>query len=298
MRGATQGGPVLAVPERISIHAPHAGRDVILNPIPQEVALFQSTRPMRGATISLTLRRSAALYFNPRAPCGRDGLYGYSRYLLPEFQSTRPVRARLQLRQELHAAKQISIHAPRAGATLQKPTSYFHITISIHAPRAGATKSGSPPCYTDSISIHAPRAGATRRIDGVYRRVYISIHAPRAGATRDHTLHGRIRANFNPRAPCGRDPLTSFVLLSRFNFNPRAPCGRDARNDVEHCPPKNFNPRAPCGRDHGYHSFRRGTEYFNPRAPCGRDSKSIQNYFTHFCDKRQFLDNFTQNAAF
>ena len=88
---------MLAVPERISIHAPHAGRDVILNPIPQEVALFQSTRPMRGATISLTLRRSAALYFNPRAPCGRDGLYGYSRYLLPEFQSTRPVRARLLL---------------------------------------------------------------------------------------------------------------------------------------------------------------------------------------------------------
>ena len=30
----------------------------------------------------------------------------------------------------------------------------------------------------------------------------------------------------------------------------------------------------------------------------GRDSKSIQNYFTHFCDKRQFLDNFTQSAAF
>ena len=245
MRGATQGGPVLAVPERISIHAPHAGRDVILNPIPQEVALFQSTRPMRGATISLTLRRSAALYFNPRAPCGRDGLYGYSRYLLPEFQSTRPVRARLQLRQELHAAKQISIHAPRAGATLQKPTSYFHITISIHAPRAGATKSGSPPCYTDSIaihapragateaiktfhehgyiSIHAPRAGATRRIDGVYRRVYISIHAPRAGATRDHTLHGRIRANFNPRAPCGRDPVPVDPVLAELQFQSTRP---------------------------------------------------------------------------
>ena len=30
----------------------------------------------------------------------------------------------------------------------------------------------------------------------------------------------------------------------------------------------------------------------------GRDSKSIQNYFKHFCDKRQFLDNFTQNTAF
>ena len=118
MRGATQGGPVLAVPERISIHAPHAGRDVILNPIPQEVALFQSTRPMRGATISLTLRRSAALYFNPRAPCGRDQQLrpagAGDRDFNPRapcgrdlgvkigaksdmiFQSTRPVRARQQ----------------------------------------------------------------------------------------------------------------------------------------------------------------------------------------------------------
>ena len=250
MRGATQGGPVLAVPERISIHAPHAGRDVILNPIPQEVALFQSTRPMRGATISLTLRRSAALYFNPRAPCGRDGLYGYSRYLLPEFQSTRPVRARLQLRQELHAAKQISIHAPRAGATLQKPTSYFHITISIHAPRAGATKSGSPPCYTDSISIHAPRAGATEAIKTFHEHGYISIHAPRAGATSLSPIGLCGIIDFNPRAPCGRDTIFSLSLLScpisihapragatpgvlvlsglLFDFNPRAPCGRDS----------------------------------------------------------------------
>ena len=114
VRGATQGGPVLAVPERISIHAPHAGRDVILNPIPQEVALFQSTRPMRGATphfrfhdlrhifqstrpmrvrLSLTLLRSAVLYFNPRAPCG-----------------ARPDHVRRWL-----SHLKISIHAPHAG---------------------------------------------------------------------------------------------------------------------------------------------------------------------------------------
>ena len=43
----------------------------------------------------------------------------------------------------------------------------------------------------------------------------------------------------------------------------------------------------------------RDTYYISIHAPhAGRDSKSIQNYFTHFCDKRQFLDNFTQNAAF
>ena len=205
MRGATQGGPVLAVPERISIHAPHAGRDVILNPIPQEVALFQSTRPMRGATISLTLRRSAALYFNPRAPCGRDGLYGYSRYLLPEFQSTRPVRARLQLRQELHAAKQISIHAPRAGATEAIKTFHEHGYISIHAPRAGAT-SLSPIGLCGIIDFN-PRAPCGR--DTIFSLSLlscpISIHAPRAGATPGVLVLSGLLFDFNPRAPCGRD---------------------------------------------------------------------------------------------
>ena len=39
-------------------------------------------------------------------------------------------------------------------------------------------------------------------------------------------------------------------------------------------------------------------EFQSTRPVRGRDSKSIQNYFTHFYDKRQFLDNFTQNAAF
>ena len=93
------------------------------------------------------------------------------------------------------------------------------------------------------------RPGITHYM-GVYEQ--ISIHAPRAGAT-----------------------LFLLILsLRSCNFNPRAPCGRDLQET------------ATC----------QWTKYFNPRAPCGRDS--IQNYFTHFCDKRQFLDNFTQNAAF
>ena len=48
--------------------------------------------------------------------------------------------------------------------------------------------------------------------------------------------------------------------------------------------------------DGGYNFTKVQISIHAPRA--GRDSKSIQNYFTHFCDKRQFLDNFTQNAAF
>ena len=54
-----------------------------------------------------------------------------------------------------------------------------------------------------------------------------------------------------------------------------------------------------AGRDEADRRGRRRGHRISIHAPhAGRDSKSIQNYFTHFCDKRQFLDNFTQNAAF
>ena len=155
---------VIAAPHHrpvISIHAPHAGRDVILNPIPQEVALFQSTRPMRGATISLTLRRSAALYFNPRAPCGRDGLYGYSRYLLPEFQSTRPVRA-------------------RRGPPARPTAAYlFQSTRPVRARLSGSEQAVYHPQFQSTRPVRARLLGTTQQ----YYGQYISIHAPRAGAT-------------------------------------------------------------------------------------------------------------------
>ncbi len=166
----------------ISIHAPHAGRDVILNPIPQEVALFQSTRPMRGATISLTLRRSAALYFNPRAPCGRD------RWPSPAPTSTENFNPR----------------APCGRDCKMRPKQIVHL-ISIHAPRAGATQEAVADKYTAMISIHAPRAGATI----TSKATTSSPHNfnPRAPCGRDKRpcCSRRVWPYFNPRAPCGRD---------------------------------------------------------------------------------------------
>ena len=124
--GARQGDHLGGTPLRaISIHAPHAGRDVILNPIPQEVALFQSTRPMRGATISLTLRRSAALYFNPRAPCGRDAVaYSLGR-MDQNFNPRAPCGARPLFQLLRLLLRFISIHAPRAGRD-RMPFRYDH----------------------------------------------------------------------------------------------------------------------------------------------------------------------------
>ena len=142
--------------------------------------------------------------------------------------------------------------------------------------------------------------GATDRRDGVDRR----------------------RFNFNPRAPCGARPCRAQWYIGRRRFQSTRPMrGATACFSRWKRSRKNFNPRAPCGARRSldrdlcnsmpFQSTRpmRGATLIDGmtyeqiaisiHAPhAGRDSKSIQNYFTHFCDKKQFLDNFTQNAAF
>ena len=98
----------------ISIHAPLAGRDPLVWDLATRKYLFQSTRPLRGATfdgdalhvwmcISIhaplagrdTHRRSPAAgdgHFNPRAPCGARPKPLLVHDQFGQFQSTRPLR--------------------------------------------------------------------------------------------------------------------------------------------------------------------------------------------------------------
>ena len=92
MRDATESLRDRLLISNISIHASHAGRDgaikrgvgslVDFNPrVPcgtrllnflgvAPVAAFQSTRPMRDATLTMVTQFTASLNFNPRVPCG------------------------------------------------------------------------------------------------------------------------------------------------------------------------------------------------------------------------------------
>ena len=92
MRGATQIGDAALAEIKISIHAPHAGRDDGETEFKRSLSIsihaphagrdpsaacvssckegFQSTRPMRGATRGRTVSLMANRNFNPRAPCG------------------------------------------------------------------------------------------------------------------------------------------------------------------------------------------------------------------------------------
>ena len=70
MRGATEASTRVNVVTGISIHAPLAGRDRLARLRVRPLLVFQSARPLRGATCLVCWSSSNPAYFNPRAPCG------------------------------------------------------------------------------------------------------------------------------------------------------------------------------------------------------------------------------------
>ena len=123
----------------ISIHAPHTGRDnVIWNGL-LVMSLFQSTRPIRGATWrcpsasflrgyfnprapygarpSRPARRTRTTYFNPRAPYGARPRSHSCSAATQRFQSTRPIRGATFMLGTLRATREFQSTRPIRGAT-------------------------------------------------------------------------------------------------------------------------------------------------------------------------------------
>ena len=138
VRGATDAMPHRWGGSYISIHAPRAGNDSFLDrfslmseyfnprspcgerpifaPTLNFLVQFQSTLPVRGATVEGHESFAIATDFNPRSPCGERPP------CMPYFVTS----------------QRISIHAPRAGSDGFSADPEPLEIISIHAPRAGS----------------------------------------------------------------------------------------------------------------------------------------------------------------
>ena len=84
--------------EWVSIHAPRVGRDARLNISPVSTFVFQSTRPVWGATwcgCSFLLGRHN---FNPRAPCGARRMAMIAPWRQSNFNPRAPCGARQRAR--------------------------------------------------------------------------------------------------------------------------------------------------------------------------------------------------------
>ena len=153
--------------------------------ISSSISVFQSTHPLRGATLEATYDyQQGEGNFNPRTPCGVRQFYERYCELHKIFQSTHPLR----------------------GATKVYVDTGFGTFISIHAPLAGCDKTTVNFVGGEGISIHAPLAGCDRCHADAACLWRISIHAPLAGC--DAAVCGLMTdgTHFNPRTPCGVRP--------------------------------------------------------------------------------------------
>ena len=111
-------------------------------------ALFQSTLPARGATVTSALVSTVT----------------------PVFQSTLPARGATKADVAKYKADAISIHAPREGSDV--PSRFKKRgsrNISIHAPREGSDGRPRNGRLLLGISIHAPREGSDPHKDNPWR---------------------------------------------------------------------------------------------------------------------------------
>jgi len=145
---------------------------------------FQSTRPVRGATVMFSLMflasivsihapregrdvlrtaaQTVALLVSIHAPregrdVGRDGSAHWS----DGFQSTRPVRGATCVASRLSTSIQMfQSTRPVRGATGINTRLDTHEAVSIHAPREGRDEQTVTELFaTLRVSIHAPREG-------------------------------------------------------------------------------------------------------------------------------------------
>ena len=243
-------------PRSISIHAPLAGRDVVVpQDVKDEFSKFQSTRPLRGATLSASLSAPTTMGFQSTRPLRGATCKTRRGCLRVEFQSTRPLRG-----------------ATRISETPPLTTAYFN----PRAPCGARLKSRQMTDCIVVISIHAPLAGRDGELFGILGKLFtfqstrplrgatvsgytkaqvlkFQSTRPLRGATREHGGAVGGGQYFNPRAPCGARRACSWSWPRYANFNPRAPCG--ARRGGSSAQPRHLliSIHAPlAGRDRRY----------------------------------------------
>ena len=128
-----------------------------------EIDGFQSTLPMRGATLICCpgFHKFLISIHAPHAGSDLSGPWPESR--APGFQSTLPMR----------------------GATPTCKHKYEEAEFQSTLPMRGATQRLNNICIVDSISIHAPHAGSDRKDpDYVKKKWRFQSTLPMRGATR------------------------------------------------------------------------------------------------------------------
>ena len=146
-----------------------------------ETSEFQSTHPLRGATIRLDMGDTMHVISIHAPLAGCDRILITKSKLRTDFNPRTPCGVRLCNRLAIPVHEVFQSTHPLRGATPVGGRFYCHRKISIHAPLAGCDKAEA---HTLTIPV-------------------ISIHAPLAGCDMGRTDCKALDCDFNPRTPCG-----------------------------------------------------------------------------------------------
>ena len=226
LRGATKYNKEEKRLLKISIHAPLAGCDNLVNAQKRGDKNFNPRTPC-GVRPTVHDSIIGECNFNPRTPCGVRRIKQF--FAFPpifRFQSTHPLRGATCADYDIKKHRCISIHAPLAGCDIvdqydfpqlenfnprtpcgvrrENPDDFcsYGVFQSTH-PLRGATSPIACEEAKKIISIHAPLAGCDSwRLNGRHE-IEISIHAPLAGCDAQCYSCPMVLRHFNPRTPCG-----------------------------------------------------------------------------------------------
>ena len=219
----------------ISIHAPLAGCDPVREITNWQAIVFQSTHPLRGATLFWSMAdfiESISIHA-PLAGC--DVTERTSSIACTGFQSTHPLRgATASVRYFVTLPGLFQSTHPLRGATAHDAAPRVRLCISIHAPLAGCDEMGDMFTNVGVIfqSTHPLRGATSMPSIRLTPTGFQSTH-PLRGATM-HTL-GRqlLDLDFNPRTPCGVRLHSRMVFLTGDGISIHAPlAGCDTTHPV------------------------------------------------------------------
>ena len=152
--------------------------------------IFQSTRPVWGATLAPYLPYSQVGHFNPRAPCGarRHKSFSPFRQCPISIHAPRVGRDGNAWTRQKRSAPDFNPRAP-CGARPNRPRGRGRLyQFQSTRPVWGATASAVGCKPVTIISIHAPRVGRDGTVTTIYDLAAdISIHAPRVGRDAGYT---------------------------------------------------------------------------------------------------------------
>ena len=142
----------------ISIHAPRVGRDTVYFLQVWAEDVFQSTRPVWGATLVLEPNQACGLFQSTRPVWGATtSLPLGERPII--FQSTRPVWGATMESLTRLIESIFQSTRPVWGATFLPPFGFTGMQFQSTRPVWGATTSAEKTTEGTEISIHAPRVG-------------------------------------------------------------------------------------------------------------------------------------------